>query len=53
MNLGMIAAYYNINYVTVDIFSMSLTEKTKLKGLLEIVSTAAEFEVIPDRKSVV
>ena len=35
--------------MTVDIFSMSLTEKTKLKGLLEIVSTAAEFEVIPIR----
>ncbi|GAA6043916.1 hypothetical protein JCM8097_004108 [Rhodosporidiobolus ruineniae] len=49
LNLGMIAAYYNINYVTVDIFSMSLTEKTKLRGLLEIVSSAAEFESIPIR----
>ncbi|GAA5834693.1 hypothetical protein JCM9279_007084 [Rhodotorula babjevae] len=49
LNLGMIAAYYNINYVTVDIFSMSLTEKTKLKGLLEIVSSAQEFENIPIR----
>lgn len=49
LNLGMIAAYYNINYVTVDIFSMSLTEKTKLRGLLEIVSSAAEFENIPIR----
>lgn len=45
----MIAAYYNINYVTVDTFSASLTEKTKLKGLLEIVSAAAEFESIPIR----
>ncbi|KAM0747473.1 Sec63-domain-containing protein [Meredithblackwellia eburnea MCA 4105] len=49
LNLGMIAAYYNINYVTVDVFSSSLTEKTKLKGLLEIVSAAAEFEHIPIR----
>ncbi|BGP06391.1 Pre-mRNA-splicing helicase BRR2 [Rhodotorula toruloides] len=49
LNLGMIAAYYNINYVTMDIFSMSLTEKTKLKGLLEIVSSAAEFENVPIR----
>ena len=49
LNLGMIAAYYNINYVTIDIFSMSLTEKTKLRGLLEIVSSAAEFESIPIR----
>lgn len=45
----MIAAYYNLSYVTVDIFSMSLTEKTKLKGLLEIVSSASEFEHIPIR----
>ncbi|KDE06013.1 pre-mRNA splicing factor [Microbotryum lychnidis-dioicae p1A1 Lamole] len=49
LNLGMIAAYYNISYVTVDIFSMSLTDKTKLKGLLEIVSSASEFENIPIR----
>jgi pre-mRNA-splicing helicase BRR2 len=49
LNLGMIAAYYNINYVTVDVFSASLTEKTKLKGLLEIVSSATEFESIPIR----
>lgn len=45
----MIAAYYDINYVTVDIFSMSLSDKTKLKGLLEIVSSAAEFEAVPIR----
>ncbi|KAK4703013.1 hypothetical protein P7C70_g3204, partial [Phenoliferia sp. Uapishka_3] len=49
LNLGMIAAYYNINYITVDIFSSSLTAKTKLKGLLEIVSAASEFEHIPIR----
>lgn len=49
LNLGMIAAYYNINYMTVDIFSISLTEKTKLKGLLEIVSAASEFQHIPIR----
>jgi len=49
LNLGMIAAYYNVSYVTIDIFSMSLNERTKLKGLLEIVSSAAEFENIPIR----
>ncbi|KAG8936165.1 DEIH-box ATPase [Tulasnella sp. 418] len=50
LNLGMIAAYYNISYVTVEVFSMSLKEKTKLKGLLEIVSSSAEFESIPIRR---
>ncbi|CAG8779669.1 4709_t:CDS:2, partial [Acaulospora morrowiae] len=36
-------------YVTIEMFSMSLNEKTKLKGLLEIISSAAEFETIPIR----
>ncbi|KAJ3094675.1 hypothetical protein HK100_006063, partial [Physocladia obscura] len=49
LNLGMIAAYYYINYVTIELFAMSLKEKTKLRGLLEIVSAAAEFEDIPIR----
>jgi len=49
LNLGMIAAYYNINYTTVDMFSVSLKNTTKLKGLLEIVSSATEFDGIPIR----
>ncbi|RUS18546.1 Sec63 Brl domain-containing protein [Endogone sp. FLAS-F59071] len=49
LNLGMIAAYYNINYVTVEMFSISLKATTKLKGLLEIVSSATEFDSIPIR----
>ncbi|KAF9914159.1 DEIH-box ATPase [Lobosporangium transversale] len=49
LNLGMVAAYYNINFSTVELFSSSLTPTTKLKGLLEIISTAAEYESIPIR----
>ncbi|KAF9159441.1 DEIH-box ATPase [Actinomortierella ambigua] len=49
LNLGMIAAYYNIHFSTVELFSSSLTPTTKLKGLLEIISTAAEFEGIAIR----
>jgi len=44
LNLGMIAAYYYINYTTIELFSMSLTSKTKIRGLIEIVAAAAEFE---------
>lgn len=40
LNLGMIAAYYYISYATLELFSASLTAKTKLKGLLEIISSA-------------
>ncbi|KAK0449858.1 Sec63 Brl domain-containing protein [Desarmillaria tabescens] len=50
LNLGMIAAYYNISYVTVEVYTLSLKERTKLKGLLEVVSSSAEFEVIPIRR---
>jgi len=49
LNLGMIAAYYYINYTTIELFSMSLNNKTKVKGLLEIISNAAEYENISIR----
>ncbi|NXD32394.1 U520 helicase, partial [Spelaeornis formosus] len=48
-NLGMIASFYYISYVTVETFSASIKETTKLKGLLEIVSSAHEFETVPIR----
>lgn len=34
---------------TTELFSMSLTAKTKLRGLLEIISNAAEYAEIPVR----
>jgi pre-mRNA-splicing helicase BRR2 len=49
LNLGMIAAYYYINYRTIELFSKSLTSKTKIKALLDIVANAAEYERIPIR----
>ncbi|ODN91338.1 pre-mRNA-splicing helicase BRR2 [Cryptococcus wingfieldii CBS 7118] len=48
-NLGMIASFYYISYITVDTFSKSIKETTKLKGLLEVVSSAHEFEIVPLR----
>eukprot|EP00040_Diaphanoeca_grandis_P033251 m.203207 g.203207 ORF g.203207 m.203207 type:complete len:2196 (+) comp32849_c2_seq1:126-6713(+) len=49
LNLGMIAAYYYINYTTIELYSRSLTEKTKIKGLLEIIGASTEFEALPMR----
>jgi pre-mRNA-splicing helicase BRR2 len=50
LNLGMIAAYYNISYITVEVYTLSLKERTKLKGLLEVVASSAEFESVPIRR---
>jgi pre-mRNA-splicing helicase BRR2 len=49
LNLGIIAAYYYISYTTIELFANSLTAKTKIKGLLEILSAANEFDALPMR----
>ncbi|KAJ1331494.1 pre-mRNA-splicing helicase BRR2 [Microdochium nivale] len=49
-NAAMIAAYYNISYITMQTFLLSLSARTKLKGLLEIVTSATEFETIQIRR---
>ncbi|CAA3010418.1 D -box ATP-dependent RNA helicase D 12-like [Olea europaea subsp. europaea] len=49
LNLGMIASYYYISCTTIESFSSSLTYKTKLKGLLEILASASEYELLPIR----
>lgn len=49
LNLGMICAYYYIDYKTIELFATSLSAKTKLKGLIEILSAATEFDDLPIR----
>jgi pre-mRNA-splicing helicase BRR2 len=52
-NLGRIAAFYYIKYQTIEIFSKNLEDEStlnkKLRSLIEILSSAAEFETIPIR----
>ncbi|OLY81668.1 U5 small nuclear ribonucleoprotein 200 kDa helicase [Smittium mucronatum] len=48
-NLGMIASYYQLRYVTVEMLSLSLSSTTKLRGVLDIICAADEFEQIPIR----
>lgn len=50
LNAAMIAAYYNISFVTMQTFLLSLSGRTKLKGILEIVTSATEFESIQIRR---
>ncbi|KAK1376812.1 U5 small nuclear ribonucleoprotein helicase [Heracleum sosnowskyi] len=45
---GFIASYYCVSHTTVERFS-SLTAETKLKGVLEILASAAEYEELPIR----
>lgn len=46
LNLGMIAAYYCVKYTTVEVFAASLSAKTKLKSLMEILCAASEYDDI-------
>lgn len=49
LNLGMVAAYYYVKYTTIEIFASSIRDKTKLKGVLEILSNASEYDDIAVR----
>lgn len=48
-NHGMIASYYYISYTTIERFSSSLTPKTRMKGLLEVLASASEYAQLPIR----
>jgi pre-mRNA-splicing helicase BRR2 len=50
MNAAQIAAYYNISFITMQTFLLSLNSKTRMKSLLEIVTSATEFEDIQIRR---
>ncbi|KAI5798917.1 putative pre-mRNA splicing helicase [Geopyxis carbonaria] len=50
LNPAMIAAYYDISFITMQTLLLSLTGRTKLKGILEIVTSATEFETIQVRR---
>jgi pre-mRNA-splicing helicase BRR2 len=50
LNAAMIGAYYNISFITMQTFLLSLSARTKLKGILEIITSATEFESIQMRR---
>ncbi|CAK7562243.1 MAG: Pre-mRNA-splicing helicase BRR2 [Sporothrix epigloea] len=49
-NGALVAAHYNLSYVTMQTLLLSLTARTKLKGILEIITAASEFELIQTRR---
>lgn len=51
LNGAIIAAHYGVTVETMQTFLLSLRAKTKLRGILEIVTAAAEFEhAVPVRR---
>jgi pre-mRNA-splicing helicase BRR2 len=50
LNLGMIAAYYYIQYTTIELMASSVTQKTKVRGIMEILSASTEYSVLPIRQ---
>ena len=51
LNLGMVASYYYIQYTTVEQFAAGVSEKAKLKNLIEILSAATEYNLITLRQN--
>eukprot|EP00698_Gefionella_okellyi_P015841 TRINITY_DN4494_c0_g1_i1.p1 TRINITY_DN4494_c0_g1~~TRINITY_DN4494_c0_g1_i1.p1 ORF type:complete len:2123 (+),score=500.62 TRINITY_DN4494_c0_g1_i1:747-6371(+) len=49
LNNGIIASYYYIRYNTIALFARSLTKNTKLRGLVELLAAASEFDTVPVR----
>ncbi|CAI9096144.1 OLC1v1032225C1 [Oldenlandia corymbosa var. corymbosa] len=49
LNLGKFASIHGISCTTIQRFSLSLTSKTTLKGLMEIESSASEYNQLPIR----
>ena len=43
LNLGMISAYYYVQYTTIELIASSVNAKTKTRGIMEILSAASEF----------
>ena len=49
LNLGMIASYYYVQYRTIELIASSIAAKTKIRGVLEILSAAWEYSSLPIR----
>jgi len=43
LNLGMIASYYLVQYKTIELMAASVTAKTRVRGVVEILSACWEF----------
>merc|ERR1719499_1776200 len=51
LNNGLIACYYYIQYQTIETFAETLKPKRTMRGILEVLSNAFEFQDIPVRRN--
>ena len=49
LNLGYIGSNYYLAYSTVELVAASVTEKTKTRGVIEILSASSEYSTLPMR----
>ena len=49
LNLGMISAFYYIQYTSVELFASSVSPKTRIKGLVEVLAASSEFGALSIR----
>ncbi len=49
VNLGIICSFYYVNTSTIEIFSAQIKQDSKLRNLIEIISNATEFDIMPLR----
>ncbi|AGO13973.1 AaceriAGR113Wp [[Ashbya] aceris (nom. inval.)] len=50
LNGCMISSHHNVSFQTMHMFMQSLSRSTKLKSIIEILASAAEYEDIPMRQ---
>lgn len=49
VNLGIICSFYYVNTSTIEIFSAQIKQESKLRNLIEIISNATQFDIMPLR----
>jgi pre-mRNA-splicing helicase BRR2 len=50
LNLGMLASYYYVLYTTIELFANSLKRKHRLRPIMELLSSASEFDDLAVRR---
>ncbi len=50
LHLGMLSSYYYVLYTTIELFANSLKRKHRLRPIMELLSSASEFDDLAVRR---